>query len=173
MKRKLVNKEEEDIYTYTRGYDLKMYNDVTTKDVSILCEELNNTFNSFYKTDKYSFVPEKICEGGILFYKYPNKEDNGYKSLRFMSDKSRIEWPFIKEDYKDVLSCWKEQNTLLFKKSFNGISTDKVYTCLKSFNNSPCWTLEELRLFEDCLDKIDICVFKSSYPKKKALKNKH
>lgn len=154
------------INTYTSGYKLKINKDITTNDIAILCEKLTKTFNDHYKTNEYSFVPEKIGGGGILFLHYPNKTEEEYKSFRFTD--SSVKWIWIDEDYDNVISNWKKKNVLL-RKCFYNKYKDNIYTTLKAFDNAPYWTLEELNLFESCFKEIEITVIKNSYPNKKKL----
>ena len=51
------------------------------KKIIELCNNLQNEFNNYYNTDDYSFSPERITEGGIVFNNF-NNNINTYKSMR-------------------------------------------------------------------------------------------
>ena len=149
--------------TYTSGFTLKPTRDITKNDLYNICYDLNK----YFSTD-YSFIPEPITEGGILFLKHPNKynTNRAYKSMRFSSQSGRIRWPCIDED--NVMNEWKDNNDIIFKKYMRNDSNTKIGTFLKAFCGADVWTLEELKIFNRVFEKHGIDSF-SKMPSKKCL----
>ena len=149
--------------TYTSGFTLKPTRDITKNDIYNICKDLNN----YFSTD-YSFIPEPITEGGILFKKTPNKynTNKAYKSMRFSSQSGRISWPCINED--EVMNEWKDNQDILFKKYMRNDHSTKIGTFLKAFCGADVWSLEELKIFNRVFEKNGIDCF-SKMPSKKSL----
>ncbi len=147
------------ISTYCRGYSLKAYKNITKQDFIELLNNLQKRFNELYNTTDYSFSPEPITEGGIVF----NNLD--YKTMRlYFTDKnvSVVEnnlYGWINENVKEE---WKSNEDILIKlNSYLG-------TTLKSFHSAPQWTNNELVIFIECFYDIGLSLYKT--PKKKTLK---
>lgn len=80
----------EHINTYCSGFQLVALKYVTKKKFIMLCYDLQNEFNNYYNVNEYSFSPECISEGGIVFNNF-NDNINGYKTMRiFFTDKDII-----------------------------------------------------------------------------------
>lgn len=123
-----------------------------------MCKLLNNK-------DKYSnlceFQPEGITEGGILFKFKHNLDNKWYKSVRLCVNqtKSKEKWYWVNDNY---LSEWTGNNDIIFDKN------DKFTLFLKSLRGAPIFTLEELKIWEECFNEIGI-VKVGKYPNKKSL----
>ena len=135
----------QNITTYSYGHIYKVKRNITNKDLLLLCNLLNNEFNTFYKSTLYKFEPECISEGGIIWAEYPNKI--GYKSIRLFLNS----YPWITKIYDDpeiIIHNIDNKNC-----SYEG---KKIQTFLKSFDNAPKWTVEELAIFNKCFTNIDL-----------------
>ena len=143
--------------TYTKGITFKTEKDITKNDIITMCNLLNN------KDDYINlcvFEPAAISEGGIV-YKFKNNNNKWYKSVRLCvkKDYSKGEWYWIN---KNVINEWIENNDIIFNK-------DNTFTIfLKSFHGAPVFTLDELKLWENCFNEIGI-VRVGKYPTKKSL----
>ena len=146
--------------TYTIGLTLKTGRIITKDDIITMCKLLNSK-------DIYSnlceFQPEGITEGGIV-YKFKDCFDNEwYKSVRLCvnREKSRGNWYWINEN---VMSEWCENNDIIFDENI-------FFTIfLKSFHGAPLFTINELKIWEECFNQIGI-VNVGKYPSKKSLIN--
>ena len=144
--------------TYADGLTLKTERIITKHDIITMCNLLNNK-------DEYSnlckFEPEGICEGGILFKFNDNLDNNWYKSVRLCVNNgySQGKWPWVDNNY---LSEWYESNDIIFDKN------NKFTLFLKSFRGAPLFTIEELKIWEDCFNQIGI-INVGKYPSKKSL----
>lgn len=125
--------------TYTNGLSFITKKEITKNDIVTLCNLLNNhnLFNGVC-----TFEPEPITEGGIIF-KYVNGEYEWYKSIRFHS----CNWCYITDN---PMINWLNNNDIVFNKDV------RFNTYLKSFRNAPVFTQEELKVFEECFNKIDV-----------------
>ena len=143
------------------GLTLKTERIITKDDIITMCKLLNSK-------DKYSelceFQPEGICGGGILFKFKDNLLNKWYKSVRLCvyRGESKGKWYWINDNY---LSEWTGNNDIIFDKN------NKFTLFLKSFNGAPLFTLEELKIWEECFNQIGI-VRAGKYPSKKSLKIK-
>ena len=128
------------------GYTLGTKANFTNHDLLQLCQFLNRKFNDKYETDEYSFLPERITEGGIIWDQYPKKE--GYKTMRIFFNN----YPFVDELYKE--------ETILIHDQCRKIPTNSKNTALwtryKAFQGAPLWTQEELILFNECFEEIGL-----------------
>jgi len=143
--------------TYTTGLTLKTERTITKDDIITLCKLLN-------QREEYSelceFEPEAISEGGIL-YKFKDSDKKWYKTVRLCvrCGETRGKWYWINEN---VLSEWSGNNDRIFNPK------SKFDTYLKSFNGAPLFTLEELKIWEECFGQIGIRRV-GKYPSKKSL----
>lgn len=80
------------ITTYCPGFTIKTKTTPTTKDIAIICTELEKKFGGGYK-----FRPEAISEGGIIMEQWPNK------TMRITFS----HWPFITQD---TYEKWKTED---------------------------------------------------------------
>lgn len=150
------------INTYCKGFQLFVNRDITKKEFVSLCDNLQIQFNKYYNTDEYSFRPECITEGGIVFNNFNDR--NKYKTMRlYYTDKDNITisslYGYINSNIKEE---WKDSDDVLIKKD------NYLDSCLKSFRNAPKWTNEELLIFRELFESIGLSVKK--VPKKKDLK---
>lgn len=147
------------IGTNAVGLTLKTKRIITKDDIITMCKLLNNK-------DEYhnlcEFQPEGIIEGGIS-YKFKDN-DKLYKSVRF--ERSHVgykeckgEWYWVNDNY---LSEWTNNDDVIFD------INQKFSLSLKSFYGAPPFTLEELKIWEDCFNKIGITRV-GKYPSKKSL----
>lgn len=144
--------------TYTIGLTLKTEKIITKDDIITMCKLLDTK-------EEYSnlceFQPEGITEGGILFKFKDNLDNKWYKSVRLCVSHgvSNGKWYWINNTY---LSEWTGNNDIIFDKN------NKFTLFLKSFNGAPLFTLEELKIWEECFNQIGI-VKVGKYPTKKSL----
>jgi hypothetical protein len=135
--------------TYGKGFSLKCNNIITKNDIINFCKLLNE--KNEYK-DKCEFKPEGISEGGIVF-KFNNSENKWYKSVRLCLNEyddgrnRNGEWYWINDN---VMDEWSDNNDIILKKN------SKFHIFLKSFHGAPVFTLDELKIWEDCFNKIGI-----------------
>lgn len=140
------------INTSCTGFTLFTTKDISKSQFINLCYELENEFNDYYSTDKYKFSPERISEGGII---YNNFNDNShYKTMRFfLTDKysctKRSLYGFVTENIMDE---WINDSSILIK------SESYIGTYLKSFNQAPQWTKDELNIFKKCFENIGLII---------------
>lgn len=127
--------------TYTNGLSFLPKTDITQNDIVTLCNLLNN-HNQF--KDICTFEPEPITEGGIIF-KYINGEDKWYKSMRL--GLNGRDWPNVD---KTPMINWLNGTKVIIKKDV------RFDTYLKSFRFAPEFTQEELKVFEECFNKINV-----------------
>lgn len=129
-----------------RGLTLKTERIITKDDIITMCKLLNSK-EQYYNLCE--FQPEGITEGGILFKFKDNLNNKWYKSVRLCvhSDESRGNWYWVSDDY---LSEWTGDEDIIFDKN------NKFPTVLKSFGGAPLFTLEELKIWEECFNQIGI-----------------
>jgi len=141
--------------TYTYGFSFVVGKDVTKSEFIELCELLTN---EVFFNNEYIFEPEPITEGGII-YRPVNNIGNvfKYKSIRFHNQKST--WPRINTE---VLKEWRKNDDILFYKGY------KFDTFLKSFGDSPLYTLEELKILASYFNLFGL-IKNGKYPKDKDL----
>lgn len=131
--------------TYTKGLSFKTTKEITKNDIFKLCNLLNN--RDEYK-DICTFTPEGITEGGIK-YNFINN-DKFYKSIRFGIYNNGIckgEWYWVNEN---VMTEWNNNDDIIFP------INDKFSTHLKAFHGAPVFTIDELKVIEECFNKIGI-----------------
>lgn len=145
--------------TYTSGLTFKTERIITKADIITVCNLLNNRAEY---SNICEFQPEGITEGGILFKFKDSTQPEWYKSVRLCvnSVNTKGTWDWITDNY---LSEWTGSNDIIFRKNC------KFYTFLKSFYGAPLFTIEELKIWEDCFRQIGI-VKVGRYPSKKSLK---
>lgn len=143
--------------TNTIGLTLKTEKIITKNDIINMCNLLNNK-------DEYSnlckFEPEGISEGGILF-KFKDANKKWYKSVRLCVNNgySQGKWYWVSDNY---LPEWSESNDIIFNKN------EQFTLYLKSFHGAPLFTIEELKIWEECFNQIGIIRI-GKYPIKKSL----
>lgn len=144
--------------TYAIGLTLKTERIITKNDIITMCKLLNNKDEYFNLCE---FQPEGITEGGILFKFKDHLNDKWYKSVRLCVDYNVSEgkWYWVNDNY---LSEWTDNNDIIFDKN------NKFTLFLKSFHGSPLFTIEELKIWEECFNQIGI-VKVGKYPSKKSL----
>jgi hypothetical protein len=140
-------------FTYTGGFRIKTPSDITSKMMVLIIDQLHVTFGP-----GYSFAPEAISEGGILFADWPGRQEGEYKTLRIQLFESGSAWPYISDT---TLTEWRAGlETIIFRKGCNKYLQGGTF--LKAFHGAPCWTIAELRSFRDafahagitCLEKL-------------------
>ena len=151
-------------HTYTHGCEYNCTRDITQHDIIELCNQLRSRLEE-------GFAPEPISEGGIVY------KNQHYKSVRFRDhtrytdaynskrlhyiDDVRPKWPYIL-DYENVIKDWENNDNMIFRKD------SKIGTVLKSFHGAKCFTVEELKVWEECMKTIGM-VRVGKYPAKKHL----
>lgn len=144
--------------TYCCGLTLKTENEITKDDIITMCKLLNSKEEY---SDLCEFQPEGKREGGILFKFKDNLDKEWYKSVRLCVNQNFSEgkWYRVNDNY---LSEWTGNNDIIFHKN------NKFTLYLKSFNGAPVFTLEELKIWEECFNEIGI-IKVGKYPSKKSL----
>ena len=144
--------------TYTIGLTLKTERIITKDDIITMCNLLNSK-EEYYNLCE--FQPEGISGGGILFKFKGNLGNNWYKSVRLCVShgESKGKWYWINNNY---LSEWSGNDDIIFDKN------NKFTLFLKSFYGAPLFTLEELKIWEECFNQIGILKV-GKYPSKKSL----
>lgn len=150
--------------THCCGFNLISSKNITKQDFVYLCDNLEKDFNEIYNTQEFSFSPELITEGGIIFNNYENND--GYKSMRlYFCDKNYIGvrtnnlYNFINKEIKNE---WVNNNNILIKKN------EYLGTFLKSRNKAPKWNNKDLEIFEKCFNNIGLII--DRIPTKKQLR---
>lgn len=146
------------IETYAVGLTLKTKQIITKNDIITMCELLNSKDEYFNLCE---FQPEAISEGGIIFKFKDSSCNKWYKSVRLCVNvgESKGKWYCVN---CNCLSEWTGNNDVIFDKN------NKFTLFLKSFHGAPPFTLEELKIWEDCFNQIGI-VKVGKYPSKKKL----
>jgi len=142
----------------TSGLSFKTKKNITKNDIITICNLLNS--NCEY-SDLCEFTPEGITEGGILYNFKDEFDKKWYKSVRLCVNfgASGGEWYWVN---KDVMTEWCDNNEIIFKENIT------FTTFLKSFHGAPAFTLDELKIWEECFKQIGILRF-GKYPSKKDL----
>ncbi len=131
--------------TYTSGLSFKAVKIITKDDIIILCNLLNECKEY---SDLFTFEPEPITEGGII-YKFKNETDikdgkyDKYKTVRLCIGN----WPWINNN---VMNEWKGNNDTIINKD------QIINTFLKSFYGAPVFTIDELKIWEECFKQIGL-----------------
>ncbi len=149
--------------TYTTGLSLKTKNNITKHDIITMCNLLNS--NCEY-SNLCEFTPEGISEGGILFNFKDEFPKEWYKSVRLhirfsenRDENGKWNWNWINEN---VITEWSSNNDIVIQKNI------EFTIFLKSFHGAPLFTLDELKIWEECFNQIGI-VKVGRYPSKKSL----
>jgi hypothetical protein len=144
--------------TYTNGLTLKTDRVITKNDIITMCNLLNN-HNEY--SNLCEFQPEGITEGGIVFKFKDHFDSNWYKSVRLCVNYRDTggNWYWINEN---VITEWSGNNDIIFNNNI------KFTIFLKSFHGAPLFTLDELKIWEECFKQIGI-VKVGKYPSKKSL----
>ena len=144
--------------TYTNGITFKTNRIITKNDIISICKSLNSR-------DEYKniceFKPEGVSEGGIVFdFK---EKINGYKSVRLCvrCGSTNGIWYWVNNN---VMNEWYENNDIIFN------ANTKFTIFLKSNGEAPAFTIDELRIWEECFNQCGI-VKVGKYPSKKSLIN--
>ncbi len=140
--------------TYTNGLQFKCNREITKNDLVTLCELLNTRPEY---VDTVEFKPEPIGGGGFI-YIFKDPSLRGYKSVRFHADK----WHWVREN---VMTEWSGNHELVLK------DKRKFGTFLKAFQGAPVFTMEELKIWEECFAQIGVTRV-GRYPAKKYLSEK-
>tara|TARA_B100000768_G_C11202562_1_gene342393 strand:+ start:300 stop:746 length:447 start_codon:yes stop_codon:yes gene_type:complete len=144
--------------TYTNGLCFKTERKITKNDIIIMCNLLNS--NSEY-SNLCTFRPEGISEGGIIYDFKDNSQNEWYKTVRLCVNHGNTggKWDWVNEN---VMTEWSDNDDIIFYE--NSIFT----TYLKSFNGAPLFTIDEIKIWENCFQQIGI-VRSGMYPSKKRL----
>jgi len=150
--------------TYSSSITLKTERIITKDDIITICKLLNNRVEY---SNLCEFKPEGITEGGIVFNFKDSLHNKWYKTVRLCVNRgnSRGKWYWVNEN---VMSEWYENNDIIFDKN------NKFNIFLKSFYGAPLFTLDELKIWEECFNqigivKVDNCPCKTKKPTKKRL----
>lgn len=148
--------------TYCTGFQLEASRDISYSEFVGLCVDLEVKFNKYYNTDDYSFSPECITEGGIVFDNF--NDEPGYKTMRL--------YPINHHGGgSGNLYGWIDPNIKYKWASDQGILIEKgkfLGTTLKSFRNVPEWTNAELKIFLECFSSVGLVL--KELPKKSILR---
>ncbi len=144
--------------TYCGGFELTANKNISKKEFILLCDNLKYKFNEYYDTDEFSFKPEQITEGGIVFENFNTCLKNAYKTMRiyFIND-GRIT-PLYGCIPVNVKQEWKDNDDILI------LQNQRIGTFLKSFGDAPEWTNQELQIFKKCFACVGLTI--TRLPKK-------
>jgi len=137
-----------------KGFILEAVKNISKKEFVQLCNNLQIEFNNYYNTDDYSFRPECISEGGIIFNNFNNR--NSYKSMRmYFTDKNYVAkikslYGWINDNIKDE---WMNDENILINEN------EYIKTYMKC-NNAPKWYKDELKIFKKCFENIGLFTIK-------------
>lgn len=131
------------IITYTTGFNFKFTKNITKADFVSMSKIITTNLNNLYNTESdYEVIPEAISEGGFKFIKFTNKTEPMYKSFRIHILNQNYSYPGVNE--KTVLIDWVNDDTVIIHPKMTGS------TFIKSFDDAPRWTKEELTIFKEC-----------------------
>lgn len=142
--------------TYTSGFQVSKPS-VTKGDIVRLCDELKTKFGPHY-----TFVPEKICEGGIRMTTWTDmKVGVGYKTMRFgvTGRRTNGKWPWINEE--DALAAWRDEKQA-GDVIFEPCDKNLFY---KAFDGAPVWTADEEKRLAEAFTQIGFACRKVSKAK--------
>lgn len=144
--------------TYTPGLTLQTKKIITKNDIITICDLLKEQYSNLCE-----FQPEGITEGGILFKFKDNLDNKWYKSVRLCVDygESKGKWYWINDNYLEEWSGTGKDD-IIFDKN------NKFTLFLKSFRGAPLFTIEELKIWEECFNQIGI-INVGKYPSQKSL----
>jgi hypothetical protein len=141
------------------GFILEAVKNISKKEFIELCNNLQNEFNNYYNTDEYSFRPECITEGGIVFNNFNNFDNNinTYKSMRIYfveksntSSRKKNLYGWINNNIADE---WISDESILINKD------EYIRTYTKCIN-APKWDKYELTIFKKCFENIGLFIVK-------------
>jgi hypothetical protein len=122
-----------------------------------MCELLEKEYNKAFGGE-YSFRPEPISDGGIVFKSWPGKNPEQYKTLRLHTHG----FPWITEETFQEWKTCDEAKELLFLDTYNyqriGRKPPPQQTTLKAFRGAPKWKVEELHIWTRCFEEVGITV---------------
>ena len=138
------------------GFILEAVKNVSKKEFIELCNNLKNEFNNYYNTDDYSFRPECITEGGIVFNNF--NDINSYKSMRiYFVEKEYNTFSRTKNLYgwinNHIADEWISDDDILINK-------DEYIGTYARCNNAPNWDKYELTIFKKCFENIGLFIVK-------------
>ena len=141
--------------TYAHGYTLEAEKDITKNDIINICKLLNTKYDN-----GYTFKPEAITEGGIV-YNFNNGNTKWYKTVRLRVDDTLAggKWYWITDN---VMNEWEGNDDVILSKN------KKILIFLKSFHGAPVFTVDELKIWEECFNQNGF-IRKSKYPTNKQL----
>ena len=143
------------MHTCRSGISFKSKRVITKKDIVKICNLLND--REEYK-NVCNFKPEPITEGGIVYCFFEN--DKRYKSVRFRCDGldyHKKQWSWVDNN---VMSEWDNSDDLVLH------ANTKMDTFLKSFHDAPVFTIDELKIWEECFKEVGLFRV-NKYPSKK------
>ena len=149
-------------------YNIDSYKDIIKNEIDIMCKLLNNRneyknicifepeniieskilLNSIYKCNYDSDEDEEednLIEGAIIYKFIKNKE--WYKTIRisiYSGDISELVWK-----YNNSMIEWSDNSDEVVNKNRN------MKLFLKVSNGAPVFTEEELKIWEECYNKIN------------------
>lgn len=134
--------------TYCDSYQLFSMKNITKKEFIQLLNDLSIEFNNYYNTNNYSFSPETLLNGGIIF--------NNYKQYKLMQmyfiNGCNNTSPLYGWMDDNIKNKWITSDEILIKKDKH------IYTNLISFCNTPKWTNQELQIFIKCFEHIGLII---------------
>ena len=143
------------------GFILEAVKNISKKEFIELCNNLQNEFNNYYNTYDYSFRPECISEGGIVFNNFNNfnNDINTYKSMRtyFVEKNGSHTFCGKKKLYgwinNNIADEWIIDESILINKG------EYIGTYTKC-SNAPKWDKYELTIFKKCFENIGLFIVK-------------
>jgi len=138
--------------TFGDGFIIKRRAPFTFRDLDAAIQAISRAFG-----EGHLFVPENVRDGGILWKEWPGKppsvpgQKELYKSMRIWVR----DWPAITDDAfpKEILDQPVEPR-LYFGRDAFFVDGDRFRTILLAIDETPHWTLDELRTVKEALEVV-------------------
>lgn len=133
--------------TYCSGPTFKILNgpdlhtNLTPRDYVNLAAALNDEFAA----DGWRWSVERITEGGVFVYDWPNRTGEMYKSIRIPVN----HYPHVDSTSVTGLCEFSADVNLDMNLELYPCERGKITTFLKAFNGAPTWTPSDLNRFVD------------------------
>lgn len=140
----------------TSGYKINPNHNFTKENLETLC---SNLAARFYNTCEFKLSPS----GDIEWVEFPGKTDRMYKAMSISCENmysTFYDYYKIDENIFNALTLITLENEIILN------------TYLKAYRGAPCWSLNELRIFEEEFKKIGMTIV-GKYPEKYHLTNKY
>jgi len=146
--------------THTDGYKIKSVKEITKKDIITMCKLLSSRKEY---CNLCEFRPYGNSEGGGIKYVFKEGFNEIWnKTVMLFSVSKRRKWPLVNEN---VMTEWIDDDEIIYN------TNRRILFFLKSFNEAPFFTIEELKIWEECFEQIGI-IRVGNYPRERSLISK-